>query len=84
MKKDNNIPNFKVPEDYFETFEEQLFSKISEEKFPKTNGFAVPHNYFESVEERVLNAVNSSEKATKVHYFRKNILVMLLRLLLVW
>lgn len=66
MKKENNIPNFKVPEGYFETFEEQLFSKISEEKFPKTNGFKVPQNYFENIEESVLIAVNNSEKTTKV------------------
>ena len=66
MKKENNIPNFKVPDGYFETFEEQLFSKISEEKFPKTNGFTVPQNYFENLEERVLNTVKNSEKSKKI------------------
>lgn len=66
MKKENNIPNFKVPEGYFETFEEQLFSKISEEKFPKTNGFTVPQDYFGNFEERVLKFVYNSEKTTKV------------------
>lgn len=66
VKKENNIPNFKVPEGYFETFEEQLFSKISEEKFPETNGFTVPQNYFVNVEERVLNAKDNSEKTKKV------------------
>ena len=66
MKKDNNIPNFKVPEGYFEAFEEQLFSKISEEKLPKSSGFTVPQNYFENIEEGVLHVVTNSERTTKV------------------
>lgn len=62
MKKENNIPNFKVPEGYFESFEEQLFSKISEEKFPKSTGFTIPQDYFENLEERVLNTVEKPRK----------------------
>ncbi|MCZ4318325.1 hypothetical protein O4H26_04920 [Aequorivita viscosa] len=66
MKKQKNTPNFKVPEGYFETFEERLFSKISEENFPKSTGFKVPDTYFENLDERVLAAVTSSEKPKKV------------------
>ncbi|WP_026449708.1 hypothetical protein [Aequorivita capsosiphonis] len=66
MKKEHNISKFNVPEGYFKTFEEQLFSKISEEKFPKTNGFTVPPAYFENIEERVLKTVESSEQSKKV------------------
>lgn len=66
MKKENNIPNFKVPEGYFESFEEQLFSKISEEKFPKSNGFKVPNGYFEKLEVQVFNTLENSEKPKKV------------------
>lgn len=53
MKKQNGITNFKTPEGYFETFEEELFSKISEIKLPKKNGFAIPKNYFENLEQRI-------------------------------
>lgn len=65
MKKESNISNFKVPESYFETFEEQLFSKISEEEFPKSNGFKVPEDYFEDLEDRVLKSVRNSEEPIK-------------------
>lgn len=66
MKEEGNIPNFKVPEGYFETFEEQLFSKISEEKFPKKNGFTVPQGYFENLEKRVFHTVNAAKNSKKV------------------
>ncbi|WP_310994130.1 hypothetical protein [Aequorivita marina] len=65
MKQKNNIPHYKVPEDYFKDFEEQLFSKVLEEKLPKINGFSVPKGYFEAYEERILDAVTVSEKPTK-------------------
>ncbi|MCB0464073.1 MAG: hypothetical protein KDC78_00145 [Aequorivita sp.] len=66
MKNKKNIAGFKTPENYFEHFEERLFSKISEEKFPKSAGHTVPDGYFENMEDRVLNAVINSEKPTKV------------------
>ncbi len=66
MKKEKNIPDFKIPEGYFETFEERLFSKIAEEKFPKSRGFKVPENYFDKLEESVIGKVNASEKPSKV------------------
>ncbi len=65
MKKEKNIPDFKVPKDYFETFEERLFSKISEENFPKSAGFKAPDMYFENLNTRILEAINSSEKSQK-------------------
>jgi hypothetical protein len=49
VKKEKKIPNFNVPEGYFETFEERLFCKIAEDSFPKTAGFNVPENYFETL-----------------------------------
>ncbi|MAP81386.1 MAG: hypothetical protein CL526_09890 [Aequorivita sp.] len=67
MSEKKNIPNFKVPEGYFETFEDRLFTKISEEKFPKTSGFTVPDDYFNNLDERVLN--NAKAKPTKVVNF---------------
>lgn len=66
MKKNNNIPDFKVPEGYFETFEDRLFSKIEEENFPKSAGFKVPDSYFKDLDERILKTVTISEKPKKV------------------
>lgn len=66
MKKQKDIPDFKIPEGYFDTFEERLFSKIAEESFPKHTGFKVPESYFENLEARVSNKVIDSEKTKKV------------------
>lgn len=40
---------FKVPKDYFNSFEESLKSKIAEERFPKKTGFKVPEDYFDTI-----------------------------------
>ena len=66
MKKEEYNINFKVPESYFETFEERLFSKMAEENFPKTTGFKIPDHYFENLQVQVLNEVETSEKPKKV------------------
>lgn len=66
MKKEKNIPDFKIPESYFETFEERLFIKISEENFPKSTGFKVSDGYFESLEMQVLKTIETSGKSQKV------------------
>ncbi|MBG44845.1 MAG: hypothetical protein CL530_12850 [Aequorivita sp.] len=66
MEKNKNIPNFKTPENYFEDFEERLFSKIAEENFPKSTGFKIPKQYFENLDVRILKEVSLSEKPKKV------------------
>ena len=66
MKREKNIPNFSIPEGYFETFEKRLFSKMAEENFPKTAGFKTPEDYFEKLETRVLKEVSALEKPNKV------------------
>tara|TARA_R110002050_G_scaffold293864_1_gene451004 strand:- start:436 stop:936 length:501 start_codon:yes stop_codon:yes gene_type:complete len=71
VEKENNIPNFKVPEGYFETFEERLFSKIAEEKFPKTTGFKVPDAYFEKLDERVVASVTEVKSGKVINLFPK-------------
>jgi len=63
MKKEfPNIksPGFKVPENYFETLEEQLLDKIAlQEAASRQNPFQVPSGYFED------NAENAFAKAVK-------------------
>ncbi|AFL81890.1 hypothetical protein Aeqsu_2432 [Aequorivita sublithincola DSM 14238] len=66
MKKDKNISGFTTPENYFESFEERLFSKISEENFSSSAGFKAPDGYFDALEERVLKTIIHSEEPKTV------------------
>lgn len=66
MNKKKHTHGFKVPEDYFDSFEENLFSKIELENLPKDTGFAVPEDYFDAFDERLLQREEISEKQTKV------------------
>lgn len=66
MEKDKNKSAFKTPENYFEELEDQLFTKIAVEKFPKFSGFKVPNDYFEMLETRVVDTVKLPEKTGKV------------------
>ncbi|MDO1501003.1 hypothetical protein Q2T40_12755 [Winogradskyella maritima] len=57
-KKKLNIHShgFKTPEDYFESFDEKLFSKLSENSaLPEDleSGFKAPENYFENLEDTI-------------------------------
>jgi hypothetical protein len=72
MKTDlenNKIKNgFTTPTDYFDTFSDKLFEKISGEVtanlLPETSGFIVPENYFAKNEVELLSKLNHSK--TKV------------------
>ncbi|SFU55824.1 hypothetical protein SAMN05216480_10772 [Pustulibacterium marinum] len=67
MKKDflhNKKDGFKLPEDYFGKFEDNLFNTVSEKSdfhLPDTSGFEVPHNYFETLEDRILTKIQSEK-----------------------
>lgn len=65
MKKDklNNIKStgYKVPDNYFETFDDKLFDHLSEKKSisgVESTGFKVPEDYFDSVESKVTSRLN--------------------------
>lgn len=63
---------FKVPEGYFESFEETLFENIELEKLPKKPGFGVPKGYFDNLEDTILQKVTEVNPETKVvPLFRK-------------
>lgn len=57
---------FKIPEDYFDSFEESLFSKISEEDLPKNSGFKVPESYFSDLEGQLVQKIRSTQSKSKV------------------
>ena len=66
MKKEDKYNHgFNAPDDYFEGFEERLFSKLKEAELPKKHGFDVPNGYFEDLEERILQNV-AEENIVKV------------------
>jgi len=56
---------FKTPKDYFETFEDSVFTKMASEKFPKKEGFQSPEGYFDSIDNKVLEKLRL-EKEKKV------------------
>lgn len=64
----DKIPNngFHTPKDYFDNFEDRLFSKISEDGLPKGSGFNVPEGYFDQLDTKILKSVNDATVQTKV------------------
>lgn len=66
MKNNFKISGFKIPQEYFEQFDERLLYRMGEEKFPKHTGFKVPENYFDGLEIRILDAKNIPKQPTKV------------------
>lgn len=69
MKKNNlnkiEKPGFKVPENYFENFEDLLLSELNLKEASGDTGFKIPEGYFDSFDNKIINAV-AKEKETKV------------------
>ena len=75
-KKKLNIKNtgFKVPENYFETFEDSVLHNIklnSQLNDLKNTGFKVPENYFESFDENVFKNLNTNKSSKVVNLFNR-------------
>lgn len=51
---------FKIPEDYFNKFEEKIFSTIKNTK--KEEEFLVPENYFENIESSIFKKIKKREE----------------------
>ena len=72
MNYDNkHTPNdFKLPENYFEQFEDYLYTEIKfQQLFPnKTDGFIVPEGYFEQVEIKLLNKNRKQTPVIDLNY----------------
>lgn len=68
---------FKVPENYFQNFEERLFDSLEEKSrtgLPPTSGFAVPENYFDQLESKLMAKTETPGKvfglfSYKVFYY---------------
>ena len=67
MKK-NHKNKFKTPENYFESFNERLFARMSAEEeepntnfLPKSDGFATPDSYFEGVYAQIQSKIGFNQ-----------------------
>lgn len=72
----NNVgkkSGFKVPKDYFETLEDDVFAKLTTDDFEIETGFEVPNNYFDGLENQILAKISSEEKEVKVIPLRTKI-----------
>ena len=66
MKDKKHSNGFNTPKDYFEDFENRLFSKISEDIIPKESGFKTPEGYFKQLDSVILESLEASRKQVKV------------------
>ncbi|RMA64659.1 hypothetical protein [Ulvibacter antarcticus] len=75
MKDEKNIHGFKVPDSYFESFEERLLKRLASKKLPNETGFKVPDDYFINLEDKVMARYKASEETQKVIplFRRKNL-----------
>jgi len=53
---------FKVPKNYFESFDDLLLNELKLKEACKNHGFKVPNNYFNSVENNILISIKETEK----------------------
>lgn len=75
--KDNNLHNikstgFKTPDNYFESLDDTIFSKLSEDAISakvNSSGFKVPENYFESFDAKVLTSIDNEDKSKVLPLF---------------
>lgn len=76
MKKENKYKHgLKAPENYFEDFEDRLYTKILEDSLPKESGFAMPHGYLDSFDERILQKVNEDATVKVIPLYKRKALV---------
>lgn len=60
---------FKVPENYFEDFEDILLSELKLKETISKSGFAVPQNYFESLEQRINDTIKKDKEVKVIKLF---------------
>lgn len=73
MKKEGKHKHgMKVPEDYFESFDERLFERMYLESLPEETGFEVPAGYFDAIEEKILQKVNPKPEVKVIPFFQRN------------
>lgn len=69
-----NKNGFSTPENYFDSVEDTVFSKIKEQSFSKENAFTAPKDYFENFEDSLFEKINFPKKEVKVISLRARLL----------
>lgn len=64
---------FKVPDTYFDTVEEAVFSKLAAEEWSTKTGFNTPENYFDTIEDQVFTKLEAKETPSKVISLRTQV-----------
>lgn len=72
ISKDEN--QFSIPENYFDSIEDNVLSKIIEEQLPGELTYNVPDNYFEGFEDKLFSNSEFIKKETKVISLKSRIL----------
>jgi hypothetical protein len=71
----NNIKfhGFKIPEGYFESFDEKILGELNKESRLKTmeSGFKTPKNYFNTVENIIIKQVSEQNNIKVISIFNK-------------
>ena len=74
MNERNKNNPFKIPENYFEGFNNRLMDRLSEQgsNIPKQDGFLVPENYFESLHGNIFKKMEAGEtKIIRLNTYKK-------------
>ncbi|MEM7087561.1 MAG: hypothetical protein AAF489_15345 [Bacteroidota bacterium] len=74
-KEEKYKHGLKVPEGYFENFEERLANKMHEEALPKTSGFKIPEGYFDVLEDQILQKIKKEETVKVVPLYQRKSVV---------
>ena len=66
MKDKKHSNGFNTPKNYFEDFEDRLYSKLSEGNLPKETGYTIPKGYFDQLDSVILKNAETSVNQSKV------------------
>lgn len=77
MKNNDNTNPFKTPKGYFDSFQDKLMGKLSNEESGlidllqnKDDGFTVPKVYFDGLQENINKRINNDVKVIPINSFR--------------
>lgn len=65
---------FSAPENYFDSVENSVFTKIKEQSFSKENAFTTPENYFNNFEDSLFAKIDFPKKEVKVISLKSRLL----------
>jgi hypothetical protein len=70
----HNKSGFSTPENYFDSVEDTVFSKVKEQSFSKGNVFIAPKDYFNNFEDSLFANVNFPKKEVKIISLKSRLL----------